>query len=232
VPNDAPLSLSRAELVELDRLATAELGLPSALLMENAGRGAAERVLEVLGQRGARPGRVAIVCGPGNNGGDGYAAARHVALAGCEVDLCTLVEPSSLRGDAAMQHAVASRLGLSIARAIDPRELAACAERWKRADVLVDALLGTGATPPPRPHAAAAIEAFNAREGPAKVALDLPSGMDADTGATPGACIRADLTVTFAALKLGFASATARPFLGRVVVASIGVPAALVRARK
>jgi NAD(P)H-hydrate epimerase len=171
-----------------------------------------------------RGARVAIVCGSGNNGGDGCVVARHLALAGCEVELFHTHAASELRGDAALARAMVERMRLPAFELRDQRDLARAAERWNAAAVLVDALLGTGSAGAPRERLAHVIDAFNAASAPLKVALDLPSGLDCDTGEAPGACVRADMTVTFVAEKLGFANPRAAPLLGRVVVAGIGAP--------
>ncbi|MCC7014239.1 MAG: NAD(P)H-hydrate epimerase [Planctomycetes bacterium] len=227
------LRLSRAQLRELDRRAVELFGVPSCILMENAGRQAAERILGALraqslaGRRGAPPWSVAILCGSGNNAGDGYVVARHLHIAGVRVECFSVCDGARLAGDAALQRRIVEALGIRVESIAHTEELGRARVRW-RVDALVDALLGTGAMGPPRPEFAAAIEAFEATQGPLKVALDLPSGMDADTGGAPGACVRAELTVTFAALKLGFDAPGASAFTGVVFLADIGVPPAQV----
>jgi hydroxyethylthiazole kinase-like uncharacterized protein yjeF len=224
-----PPLLSRAQVRELDRRATHELGIPGAVLMENAGRAVAELVLARLrvdnlaGRRGPVPWRIAIVCGRGNNGGDGYVVARHLHNHGHDVDVASTAAAGELSGDAAAQRAIVERMGIPVATIAGERELADALERWRGCDALVDGLLGTGAVGAPRGAIARAIEAANSVAGPLKVAVDLPSGLDADTGEAPGACFVADATVTFVALKLGFAREDALRYLGQVAVADIGI---------
>jgi NAD(P)H-hydrate epimerase len=224
-----PSPLSRAQVRELDRRAAEELGLSGLVLMENAGRAVAELVLARLrvdalaGRRGPPPWRIAIACGRGNNGGDGYVAARHLHEQGQEVEVDSTASAGELSGDAAAARTVVERIGIAVRDFADGGELALAVERWRRCDALVDALLGTGASGAPRGAVARAIEALNSLAGPLKIAVDLPSGLDADTGGAPGACFVADATVTFVAPKLGFESQTARAHLGAVVVAGIGV---------
>lgn len=215
--------LTRAEVREIDRRAIEELGLPGIVLMENAGRNAAA----LLHDR-APAARVAIVCGKGNNAGDGFVVARHLHNLGHEVRLLLASDPVEYRGDAAINWHVVEKMGI-------PAEglAAASGDQWERAiagaDWLVDALLGTGTTGPPRGAIATAIEAMNAvasREHMGVFAIDLPSGLDCDTGEAPGACIRANLTGTFVARKLGFDRPEARQWLGEVRVLDIGVAAA------
>jgi NAD(P)H-hydrate epimerase len=222
-------TLTRAEVRELDRLAIGEYGLPGIVLMENAGAGAA-RLLHALGIDGP----VAIACGRGNNGGDGFVIARHLELLGHDVRLLLAAPLAASAGDAAMNAEVAKRSGLDI------RDLAAgSAGSWQEAlngaAWIVDALLGTGATGAPRGAVAAAIGAINDLRGQVPgegraarvLAVDIPSGMDCDTGERPGACVRADATATFVAAKPGFAAPGAREFTGAVHVLGIGAPAAL-----
>jgi len=234
--------LTRAELRELDRLAVEELGIPSCVLMENAGRGASECVLAFaremqleLATEGARDLCIAVFCGPGNNGGDGGVVARHLANAGVRVGvLCT--EPMEvLRGDALLQRRIVERMHLPVHDVSTAEGLANARAVIDEAHVLVDGLLGTGFEGVVRPKIARVIDAIVAartRSRARVVALDLPSGLDCDRGETAEPCVVADLTVTFAAQKVGFDRAAARQVLGRVEVVSIGAPLALLaRAR-
>lgn len=214
--------LTRAEVREVDRRAIEEFGLPGIVLMENAGRNAALLLHE------RSPGaRVVIACGKGNNAGDGFVIARHLVNLGHDVRLLLACEPAEYRGDAAINWGVVKKMGIP-ARVL----VAASQEEWERAlggaDWLVDALLGTGASGPPRGAIATAIEAINAVAGRGSsgvFAVDLPSGLDCDTGASPGACVRATLTGTFVARKVGFDQPAAQPLLGDVQVLGIGAPA-------
>jgi NAD(P)H-hydrate epimerase len=219
-------SLTRAEVRDIDRRAIEEFGLPGIVLMENAGRGAAE-LLHAL----APGATVAIVCGRGNNGGDGFVIARHLENLGHDVWLLLACEPDECRGDAAIAWQVANRAGIPAQRLA-----AATPAEWEQALAgaawIVDALLGTGATGPPRGAIATAIDAVNAagHRGAKVFAIDLPSGLDCDTGTAPGACVRADVTATFVAPKVGFAAPAAKPLLGVVYAVGIGVPRVLLAA--
>jgi NAD(P)H-hydrate epimerase len=216
-------SLTRSQVREIDRRAIEEFGLPGIVLMENAGRGAAELL------HGLAPGAsVAIVCGKGNNAGDGFVIARHLENLGHVVRLLLACDPAELRGDAAIAWRVADKACIPAA----PLATATAAE-WERslaeADWIVDALLGTGVTGSPRDAIATAIEAVNAaaRHGAKVFAVDLPSGLDCDTGEPLGPCVRADVTATFVARKVGFDAPAAAPWLGDVRVVGIGAPRAL-----
>ena len=215
--------LTRDQVREIDRRAVADYGLPGIVLMENAGRGVAELV-----HAAAPEAVVAIACGKGNNAGDGFVIARHLENLGHDVRLLLACDPAGYRGDAATAWQVAARSGIPAVCLAE-----AGPEAWERelagADWIVDALLGTGLTGPPRGAIAAAIEAVNAagRRGVKVLAVDLPSGLDCDTGRPAGSCVRADFTATFVARKVGFDEPGAAACLGGVQVVGIGVPRAL-----
>jgi NAD(P)H-hydrate epimerase len=209
-------TVTRREARAFDRWAIEGLGLPGAVLMENAARGAAEVARVELERLGARAPRVLVLCGAGNNGGDGYALARQLLLGGVRAELASPFPTERLSPDAALQRRVVERLGLEVSA----RPSAA----WDGADLLVDALLGTGSQGELR----APLDGWLARAAGLAVgrrlALDLPSGLDADSGQAAAHTFRADVTVTFAARKAGFDAPGAERWTGRVELASIGVP--------
>lgn len=225
---DEPLPLTRDQVRRVDAIAIERYGLPGIVLIENAGRGTAA-LLRSFGD----PGRVTICCGRGNNGGDGFVIARHLEAAGCEVRVLLFADPKSLRGDAAINFGVMEKAGTPLracGEEVDHEALtdALAGSRW-----VVDALLGTGATGLPRPPYGEVIRAINtAAAGGVKVlAVDLPSGLDADSGVPfrddqgrYGPCAKADVTATFVARKAGFDRPGSREFTGDVVVIDIGVP--------
>lgn len=212
--------LSREEVRGLDVLAAEELGLSTLILMENAGRGAAEWLRQRFGR-----GRVAVVCGPGNNGGDGAVLARHWDAVGDPVHVVWLVPAERLAPDAATQHDILRRSGISQEHfdAGVPGAAEALAAVLAETDFVVDAVLGTGLTRPVEGVFALAVESIN-RSGKPVLALDLPSGLDADTGQPLGVAVRAAATATFVAPKLGFGAEEARAYVGEVHVVSIGLP--------
>jgi NAD(P)H-hydrate epimerase len=204
-------SLTRAEVRAYDAAAIAS-GVPGIVLMENAARGCVE-ALDSLRATGP----FAIVCGKGNNAGDGYVIARLLHERGDEVRVELIESPGG--GDAAIAFRRMTAAGV-IGRTYD-RDSGELEARLASAGWIVDALLGTGAAGAPREPIAGAIGAINAAGRPA-LAVDLPSGLDADTGAPPGACVRAAATATFVAPKVGFAAAGAGEYTGRVFVVDIG----------
>lgn len=236
-------ALTREQCRAVDRYAIEELGIPGVLLMENAGRNAAEAILGWLAERCAASTspadrRVCIVCGKGNNGGDGFVIARHLAIRGCDVAIDITADPASLTGDAAVNRDIVRRMGLPFEHLSDAAAIDKAAKRWSRAAVIVDALLGTGFSGEVREPLTRVIEHINQagrgepdRVPPIIVAVDVPSGLDADTGAAAGAAVRAHHTITFLAEKVGYKKAPAREFLGRVLIADIGAPTELILGR-
>lgn len=214
--------LTRDEVRSIDRKAADELGLPTLVLMENAGRGAAELLREQAGA--AR--KIVITCGGGNNGGDGGVVARHLDAWGYEVRVVWFAGTSRLSHDAAVQHKILERAGI----AQDDRPGVVVAEDlnalFADSDWIVDALLGTGLTRPVEGPLRGVIEAINGSGKPV-LALDLPSGLDADTGRPLGVAVRAAATATFVAPKVGFAVPGASVYTGAVQVVEIGVPGRL-----
>ena len=213
--------LSREEVRGIDARAVDDFRLPTLVLMENAGRGAADWLRDRL-----KSGRVVVACGPGNNGGDGAVVARHLDAWGFTVKVAWFADPARLHGDAATQAEIVARSGIPAEVIGDDAPADRIDALWRDADWLVDALLGTGLTRPVEGRLARAIASMN-RSGVPILALDLPSGLDADTGEPLGEAIRAEATTTFVAPKLGFAGAKA--FTGEVVVVDIGAPRALLR---
>ena len=196
------------QMREMDRRAIQELGVPGLVLMENAGTAVARHTEAVLRHTGAR--RVHVVCGTGNNGGDGLVAVRHLAAMGVPVTYAIAGDPERMREDAAANLAMARSLGIPTAAAIPPDA------------VVVDALLGTGTGGAPRGAVAQAIEAILAAGRPV-VAVDQPSGVDSDTGQVPGIAVTAEVTVTFGVPKPGLLLYPAARHVGRLVVDPIGM---------
>ena len=194
-------------------------GIPSSRLMENAAEGLAGELVRSF----PRAQRVVVACGPGNNGGDGLAAARLLAGRGVSVSIFTLGDPDDYRGDAAENALRARRAGLEFFPLSRRGAWAGFSRALKEADAVVDALFGTGLTRALSGAAARAVLAIHAAGRPV-VAADLPSGLSADSGNLLGPAVRASLTVAFAALKYAHVFWPARGFCGRLVVHDIGIP--------
>ncbi|HVT29515.1 MAG TPA: NAD(P)H-hydrate epimerase [Lacipirellulaceae bacterium] len=230
--------LTRNQCRELDRRATTDYGIASLVLMENAGRGCVD-VMERLGIEGP----VVIVCGKGNNAGDGFVIARHLEIRRYDCRVLLLSPPRDLRGDAATNFAILQKTEVStidlISERAGPSPAPANRDHFRTqldklahdATWLVDAILGTGAIGDPRPPYDIAIDWMNARPTNTRLlAVDLPSGLDCNTGQPSPHTIRADHTCTFAAMKTGFTQPAARPYTGTIHVCDIGVPPRLIRA--
>lgn len=228
-----PLSLLSPQAArEIDRRCEAEFGISTLVLMENAAVKVAGAV-QFLAAGKPTP-NVLIVAGTGNNGGDALAAARHISNSGAVVSIVLVGSRSKLSPDAAVQHKTccAMKLPISIVgKSMEP-SLRRAMSRLKRAvpDVVVDGLFGTGLSRPVEGCARAAIRAINAfsARGSNVVSIDIPSGLDAGSGAVLGEAVNARVTVTFVALKDGMLAPEAIKHLGRVVIADIGVPRVLV----
>jgi NAD(P)H-hydrate epimerase len=228
IPYEVRAPLSCEQVRRLDVLAMEHYGIPGLLLMENAGRGIAEFVYACLVNPSAA--RVLVLCGAGNNGGDGFVVARHLHNAGVAVRLALAVTPERMRGDAEVNLRIAERMEIPRLLAFEAAGLAAVRVEAEQADVIVDGLLGTGSKGAPRGVLGELIVLANGATRARRVAIDLPSGLDGDTGAPAEPCFRADATVTMLVGKTGLYAPAAREYVGRVVVVDIGVPrAALAR---
>jgi len=209
--------LSRKQIREVDRRAIEEYGISGVVLMENAGRGCVDKLCE-FGVRGP----AVICCGRGNNAGDGFVIARHLDLRGHEVRVIVFCDPADLRGDAAANYAILAKCGVPI-HIVTGADDGSWEVDLAGADWIVDALLGTGARGQPRPPLDRVIERLN-QQSARRLAVDLPSGLDCDTGQPAPTTFRADHTCTFIAAKLGFAVLAAAEYLGQVHVLDIGAP--------
>lgn len=205
-------TLTAVQMREADRRCIQEIGIPGVVLMNNAGTAVFKQI---------NRGPVGVVCGKGNNGGDGFVVARLALLAGLETRVVLVARPEEIDGDAAVFMNVYRRLGGALESVTDAGETAAAVRQLSDCAVLVDALLGTGIKGEVRGPIRAAIDAWPEVY---TIAVDLPSGMNADTGEICGACVRADVTVTFAFAKQGFLAPGARDLLGDLIVADIGIP--------
>jgi NAD(P)H-hydrate epimerase len=215
--------VTAAEMRALDKATIEEIGIPAFTLMETAGRAVAHVAMEMLGDT---PGHVAVVCGPGNNGGDGFVAARVLRDLGLEAAVYLAVGRSSIRGDAAAHLAVYERAG-GVVRMVDtPQALGELGDDIAGAALCIDALFGVGLSRPLEGHLADAVSLINHCQR--RLAVDIPSGLDADTGKVLGIVVEADTTVTMGALKIAHASAPGFAHCGDVDVADIGIPAGLV----
>lgn len=211
----------------IDQRALDEYGIPSIVLMENAAVALREIALERIATLNLR--HAMIVAGPGNNGGDGFALARHLDNAGIPLRVGHTLERDAYLGDARTNLDTIAAMGVSLSFLDSGDRFNAWLAESPGPRLIVDALLGTGLARRAAGPIAEIIERINARAGDFVLAVDLPSGLDADLGPVHGPCVRADATVTFVGRKVGMAAPGAAELLGSVVVDDIGVPRALAR---
>lgn len=218
------MKLARARrMQEIDGAAVVKTGIPSLVLMENAGRETVSLLLRYFGRMERK--KVAVFAGPGNNGGDGFVIARHLLEAGAEMTVYLLVESGKIKGDAAVNLEIVKKLGVSVHLLLD--EADAVHLQLDCCDVIVDALFGIGLKREVTGHFAAAVQAIN-RAGCPVVSVDMPSGIDSDSGRILGVAIRADLTVTYGVAKPGQFVYPGKEMVGALEIVDIGIPARIV----
>jgi len=208
------LAVESAAVREMDRRAIEDYGIPGAVLMENAGQAAAE----VAAQMASGKGGVLILAGAGNNAGDGFVTARILANRGFDVSVTISVDAGEYKGDAATHFRIIEKMGLPITKWRKDRPPGA-----REDGLVVDALLGTGLKGDLRPPYPAMIDFANSSGAPV-LAVDIPSGLDGDTGQVHTAAVRAAVTVTFALPKKGLFVGRGPEFSGEVILADIGMP--------
>lgn len=214
--NNIP-AVTRAQMVEVDRLMIEEYGITLLQMMENAGRDLAQLLYQLL--EGTLKGkRISVLCGGGNNGGGGMAAARHLANWRADVQVALAVPDGKLKDAPAQQLRALRAMGVNVSDGFPSGNL----------DLMIDALIGYGLHGAPRGKTARWIQKANRSAVPI-LSLDIPSGLDADNGSRPGDCIRADATLTLALPKVGMRADGASEYLGELYVGDISVPARLLR---
>jgi len=212
----------------MDGRAISDYAMKGIQLMENAGRAVAEAVLDELADMDCGPKRVAIICGKGNNGGDGFVTARHLVNAGVEVRLYCLARLSEYKGDSRVNMRCWQKMGGGIRGIFSGDDIKKAVSPLRHAGIIVDALLGTGITGGARCLYGEAIELINTMKARV-ISIDVPSGLNASTGAVSGPVVRADITVTMALPKLGFFLTPGADFTGEVEVADIGMPISILQ---
>ncbi len=221
---DMPTVLTRQQVRRVDQIAIDTYGMTGLVLMENAGRNAAAIIDKSYGPQG----KALCLCGPGNNGGDGCVIARHLHNLGWTIWVLVTGDTPRMTPDTRMNFEIVERMGITRWVAQDWADQAPILAAVNSDDLIIDALLGTGFQGKVREPPARLIVAANGVARRATVAIDVPSGLDCDTGSPSNATIRADLTITFVAQKPGLRAIVAKPFVRRIVVADIGVPRGLV----
>ena len=222
------LTLTRQQSRAVDRVAIERYGFSGLVLMENAGRGVVDVLLDVDPKLVESPMySVTILCGKGNNAGDGFVIARHLEIRGVRSQVILLAPPDELKGDALanfeiLRHSEVPIRDFSKHATFPGMSASADMQPW-----IVDAMLGTGAQGEPREPYATAIRWMNAQPC-RRMAIDVPSGLDCDTGIPAEPTVRADHTCTFVAAKQGFLAQSADEYLGHLHVVSIGIPPSVI----
>lgn len=210
------------EMQSLDRRAESDFGIPALLLMENAGRGIAELV-----KRRGKQGGVAIVCGKGNNGGDGFVAARHLVNQGFRVSVILAAEPDELKKDAALNFNIIRLMGIPILR-YSTEKKAVVRTRLRKVSVIVDAVFGIGLKSAVREPCLSLIRLIN-ESNRYTIAVDVPSGLEADTGKILGDAVYADETGTLGLMKSGLLKGQGPQTAGKITVIDISLPLTLTK---
>ncbi|MGR3310895.1 MAG: NAD(P)H-hydrate epimerase [Candidatus Brocadiales bacterium] len=221
-------TVTREEMRELDRRAIEDYGILSIILMENAGRNVAIEVLKML--KNPQESNVAILCGKGNNGGDGFVIGRHLYNNGVTVNvyLATKISTVLSNGDAATNLKILLNMGIDIKEICTADEVAQVLPQFSKYTLIVDALFGTGLTGAVREPIKTMIEGVNALNIPV-VAVDIPSGLDCNTGAILGTAIKSTKTVTLCCPKAGFFHNAGPSHVGELVTAGISIPRLLIQ---
>jgi NAD(P)H-hydrate epimerase len=211
--------VSADEMREIDRRAIEEYGIPGIVLMENAGRAAADSIEDMLIQDEIDS--VLIIAGKGNNGGDGFVAARHLVNRGVDSSVLLIGKVDEVKGDARINLDIILKMGMEVREIVT--DISIIEEDIRSAGLLVDALFGTGLRKEVSGFYAEVIEAINMSDLPV-ISLDIPSGLDASTGRVLGVSIEADRTVTFCLPKIGTVLHPGADCVGDLILADIGAP--------
>ena len=216
------------QMREIDRMTIDQYGVPSMVLMENAGMALIDEIESRLKEDRLT---ITVIAGPGNNGGDGMVAARHLAERGHEVVVFLAVPKAAFKGDAKAQLRILTRLGLEVSVLSSPASFERAFGRVSHSDAVIDALFGTGLKKAVEGSWAECVRIINSCPG-LVISADVPSGLDAGTGHSPGECVTADVTVTFGLPKTGLVLFPGAHLAGEVVVADIGIPADVIESMR
>jgi NAD(P)H-hydrate epimerase len=220
-------AVTAAQMRRIDEKAIRHYGIPSLILMENAGAACAREAIKLIVDRLKK---AVILCGKGNNGGDGFVAARHLLNRGVKATIFFFQKPSEMKPDPLVNFNILKKLKADLINSsikMDPEKLK---KTLRDSDLVIDALFGTGVDRILKSPFRQAIEIVNTSKRPV-LSIDVPSGLNADTGRVMGDCIRAKLTVTLGIPKRGFYMPGARSFTGKVIVADISLPARLLKGK-
>lgn len=209
--------LSSKQIYQVDKLATERFLIPSIILMENAGRSVAEFVSQVAKKRNFN--NIIIFCGPGKNGGDGFVCARYLSIWGFKIKVVTFVDEDVYKGDTLLNYKILKKLKVKIEK-FHPVKIKPLV---RNCDIIVDAIFGIGLSREVKGEFEQAIKIINDSKKTV-VAVDIPSGINADNGKVMGCAVKSDYTITMGFMKTGFMNNYAKKFLGKIIVVDIGYP--------
>lgn len=218
-------TVTSAQMKAIDRKAIEAYGIPSLLLMENAGRGIAEMICPMK----PAPGNVVVACGKGNNGGDGLVIARHLSNRGFAVKVFLFAEPESLKDDPAVNFRIIAKMGIAYSIISDDNSWGTFLSGLQNSDMIIDAIFGVGLEREVTGILRRAIDAINQMVPKKIVAVDIPSGLNADTGEVLGAAVKASVTATLCLPKQCLFCGRGPEYAGRIAVIDIGIPPAAVQ---
>lgn len=213
--------LTTLQIQRLDQIAIRKIGIPSIALMENAGRAVAMEVLRQLKKFSQK--RVSIVCGVGNNGGDGFVCARHLINHNVWPQIFLIGNPKNLKDDSAVNDRILRNLKIPVHLVESAAFFKILEDNFKKSKIIVDAIFGVGLNRVIAEPFKTVIEKINSSK-PHVISVDVPSGLDATTGKIHGVCVRAKTTVTFSFAKKGFYINEGPRHVGKIVVVDIGIP--------
>ncbi len=215
--------VSADEMRELDQMAMQQYGIPSLLLMENAGRGVSDWIREKFGQFKPQAVSILIFCGKGNNGGDGLVAARHLKNHGFQVQIVLIAFPTTLKEEAAVNFNITSRMHIPTIIIEEPMDLRNVPNMINESDIIIDALFGTGLNSPLTDIYHETVKLINESQKKI-VAVDVPSGLNSDTGEVLGIAVKANMTATLGLPKKGLYEKAGPEHCGEIRVIDISLP--------
>ena len=218
--------MTSRQMKEIDRRTIEEFGIPSLILMENAGSGAAKVALDMVKDLDGK--KVICVSGKGNNGGDGFVCARHLLNNGVDTEVFLIGKPSQLKGDAKINFGILRKMKAKIKTLKTDKDLKLFKEKLKNAQLIIDAIFGIGLSGEIKGHYSMVIRAMN-QSKKSILAIDVPSGLDATTGNILGICIKAKRTVTFGLPKAGFTKNHGLSDTGELIIVDISIPKQLLK---
>jgi len=217
--------ITPGKMREIDRRTQEEFGIPATILMENAGRAVFQNAMEMLSEKQEK--KIIVVCGRGNNGGDGFVAARHLMNNGIDVSIFLVADVKELRGEAEANYHRAEKVAQTMGKVIEvlnEENLSSFEDELEGTSLIIDGMFGTGLARKVGEPEKSIIQLINDSEKPV-LAVDVPSGLDAANGNVLGVCVKATRTVTFARPKTGFTGN--ENYTGETITADISIPRAL-----